>query len=149
MGKMGCTGSYHCRRRHLRLHCLVSTSPFCSFAYVDCILQILTPRVFCRCLSARYRRRNNRRPYYGTGWLAKPPAYDNAYPQQGGYYGGGGPAAPPYTAGPIPGQQTGNTFNSNEGYYGQQHGAYEMQPPQNVYYQGGPNQYHPTDSTPK
>jgi len=100
-------------------------------------------------LSARYRRRRNRQPYYGTGWLAKPPAYNNSqsYNPQTGYYGGGGPAAPPYTAGPIPGQETGNTFNSNEGYYGgPQQGGYEMQPPQNAYYQdqrGGANVYQP------
>jgi len=101
------------------------------------------------CLHARYRRRNNQRPYYGTGWLAKPPAYDNSgYNPQTGYYGGG-PAAPPYTAGPVPRQETGNTFDSNQGYYGQ--GGYEMLPPQNAYYQdqrGGANVYQPPDALP-
>lgn len=43
-------------------------------------------------------------------------------------YNGG--AAPPYEP-PIPGQTTGNTFNSNEGYYG--NNQYELQHPQSSY----------------
>ncbi|KAH8814841.1 chitin synthesis regulation, resistance to congo red-domain-containing protein [Xylogone sp. PMI_703] len=108
-------------------------------------------------ISARHRRRRNMQPYYGTGWLAKPPPYDNSQnynPNTGYYGGGGGPAAPPYTHQPIPGQQTGNTFNSNEGYYGQHYGqqnGYEMQPPQNAYYQdqrGGAGVYQAPDGPP-
>jgi hypothetical protein len=72
--------------------------------------------------------------------------------QQSGYYNSnqpynGGQAynanpAPPYSP-PMENQQTGNTFNSNEGYYGQQNNGYggyggqnngiELQPPQSVY----------------
>lgn len=76
----------------------------------------------------------------------KPPAG-----QQSGYYNsnqpynGGQPfhPAPPYSP-PVANQNTGNTFNSNEGYYGQHNNGYgggyggqqngiELQPPQNVY----------------
>src|SRR4051794_19782990 len=80
-------------------------------------------------------------PMYGTGWMAKPPQGQH-YNNNGGYYNSnqpynGGQAAPPYSP-PINSQQTGNTFNSNEGYYGNQGGygqqnGVELQPPSNVY----------------
>jgi len=56
------------------------------------------------------------------------PQYNNYGHQQ---------AAPPYTAAPPPvyGQNTGTTFNTGDGYYGQQTGI-ELQEPQHVY-QGG------------
>jgi hypothetical protein len=56
----------------------------------------------------------------------KAPAYNNA-----GYYVHQGPPAPPYSP-PLNNQYTGNTFNSNDGYYGQQSGI-ELQPPKNAY----------------
>jgi hypothetical protein len=72
---------------------------------------------------------------YGTGWMGgnwgnKPPGgqqYGGYYPNQP--YNGG--AAPPYEP-PIPNQTTGETFNSNDGYYGRNN-AYELQQPQNSY----------------
>lgn len=86
---------------------------------------------------------------YGTGWVPTP-GYKPPTNQQNNY----GPAAPPYSP-PIAGQNTGNTFNSNDGYYGQQqygHNPYggqqsgvELQPPQNAYHggnaRGGDNVY--------
>lgn len=98
------------------------------------------------CYNTRRRRRQGMAPMYGTGWMAgKPPAG-----QQSGYYNSnqpynGGQAynhpAPPYSP-PIGNQATGNTFNSNDGYYGHHNNGYagnytgpqyELQPPQNVY----------------
>jgi len=87
------------------------------------------------CINSRRRRRAGLAPRYGTGWLAgnTPPGhnraqYTNNYYSNEPYDGG---AAPPYSP-PVNQQYTGNTFNSNEGYYGQQSGV-EMQPPQNAY----------------
>jgi len=101
------------------------------------------------CYNSRRRRRRGMAPMYGTGWMAgKPPQgqyYGNTNPNAGGgYYNSnqpynGGQAAPPYSP-PIPNQQTGNTFNSNEGYYGNHHGGgygggggIELQQPQSAY----------------
>jgi len=96
------------------------------------------------CLNNRRRRRRGMTPMYGTGWFAgKPPQgqhYGNSniyYPNQP--YNGG--AAPPYSP-PIGNQPTGNTFNSNEGYYGHHGGGHgyggqqngiELQQPQSSY----------------
>ncbi|KAJ8064145.1 hypothetical protein OCU04_006499 [Sclerotinia nivalis] len=94
-----------------------------------------------RCLNSRRRRRQGIQPMYGTGWMAKPPPY--------GHYNYG-PPPPIYTQnGPIPPQQTGNTFNSNDGYYGHhgQHGQHgqqdgiELQQPPNAYTRGGEDVY--------
>jgi len=88
---------------------------------------------------------------YGTGWV--PQGQKQQYGQNNtGYYQNqpynGGAPAPPYT-GPLPNQQTGTTFNSNDGYYGH-HGGYagqqngvELQPPQNAYHtpRGGDTVY--------
>lgn len=59
------------------------------------------------------------------------------------------PPAPPYTAAPpVYGQNTGNTFNREDGYYGQQTGI-ELQEPQHVYQQpGGSNGYAPPPGPP-
>lgn len=85
------------------------------------------------CLNARRRRRRGAAPMYGTGWMAghdpnpnkpTPPQY---YPPQPFY----GQPAPPYSP-PLPhmqGQTTGNTFNTQDGYYGYHPGAVEMQRP--------------------
>ena len=82
---------------------------------------------------------------YGTGWM--PYTGGNKYNQNpNGYYNNNQPynggAAPPYSP-QVENQQTGNTFNSNEGYYGHHGQGVEMQPPQNAYYpqRGGNNVY--------
>jgi hypothetical protein len=83
-------------------------------------------------------------PMYGTGWMggnwaSKPPAGQQYGAGQGAYYSNepyhGGVAAPPYTP-PVPNQATGTTFNSNDGYYGQNtygQQSYELQQPQSSY----------------
>jgi hypothetical protein len=82
---------------------------------------------------------------YGTGWIPGPktPAgqqYGGHNQQYGGYYANqsynGGAPAPPYSPAPaVHNQQTGTTFQNNDGYYGngQPGGGFEMQPPQNAY----------------
>jgi len=88
-----------------------------------------------RCYNNRRRRRMGAQPMYGTGWIpgSKPPQYgqhnQNYYPNQP--YNGGAPA-PPYSAPPVGNQNTGTTFNPNDGYYGG-HNNIEMQPPQSTY----------------
>lgn len=80
-------------------------------------------------LIARRRRRRGNKPMYGTGWMAPPPKYgahqndtqlnSNVQGQQG--WGGAnyGNAPPAYgQAAPHQPQYTGTTYNSNEGYYG-------------------------------
>jgi len=89
------------------------------------------------CWNTRRRRRQGMAPMYGMGWMGGKPQqgqYNNGYyPNQP--YNGGAPA-PPYSP-QVENQQTGNTFDSNEGYYGQhEHGqqnGFQMQPPQNTY----------------
>jgi len=90
------------------------------------------------CYNSRRRRRRGMAPMYGTGWMGgnwnnKPPA-GQQYGAPGQYYSNepyhGGAAAPPYSP-PVPSQATGTTFNSNDGYYGQN--AYELQHPQSSY----------------
>jgi len=86
------------------------------------------------CLNSRRRRRNGLAPRYGTGWAA------NGFGRNrwGGGGDGYGQAAPPYNqnAPPVYAQQTGNTFNSNDGYYGQQNGI-PLQEPQHSYQPNG------------
>jgi hypothetical protein len=73
---------------------------------------------------------------YGTGWFPSyGPKYgaNNYYPNQP--YNGGAPA-PPYSP-PVGYQATGNTFNSNDGYYGNhgygQQTGIELQQPTSSY----------------
>ena len=79
-------------------------------------------------------------PMYGTGWLG-----GNKFRQNNGnYYHNrpyNGAPAPPYTPA-VGNQQTGNTFNSNDGYYGvqgynygynEQQNGVELQSPQSAY----------------
>lgn len=108
-----------------------------------------------RCITNRRRRAHGLPPMYGTGWMAgKPPAGQqngnvHYYPNQP-YYAAPMPA-PPYSP-PVAYQQTGNTFNSNDGYYGAPyaHGGIELQPPQNVYspQRGGDPVYSPPPGPP-
>lgn len=83
-----------------------------------------------RCFNARRRRRQGLPPRYGTGWTTakwgNQQSYYNNQP-----YNGGAPA-PPYSPPAQNYQYTGHTFNSNDGYYGQQSGV-ELQPPKNTY----------------
>jgi hypothetical protein len=66
---------------------------------------------------------------YGTGWMAPNGKYGN-YPPQNTYV----PPPPQYSANaPVPNQYTGQTYNSNVGYYGPGH-AEGVQPPPNSYY---------------
>ncbi|KAF7907841.1 hypothetical protein BELL_0345g00010 [Botrytis elliptica] len=96
------------------------------------------------CINSRRRRRQGIQPMYGTGWMAKPPPYGHYNNQPGAY--NYGPPPPMYTPnGQIPPQQTGNTFNSNDGYYGH-HGHHgqpdiELQQPPNAYTRGGDDVY--------
>ena len=87
---------------------------------------------------------------YGTGWV---PGYQNVKPNEA--YNN---PAPPYTPNPVPNQYTGNTFNSNDGYYGQrnqqnygyggQQNGIELQTPQQSYQRGGDNVYTPPSGPP-
>ncbi len=98
------------------------------------------------CINARRRRRRGLSPRYGTGWMGGKYSY-NANPNNGGYnpggYNPGGAAAAPpqYSQNPQNNPQnpqyTGNTFNSNEGYYGQQHDGIQLQQPNSTYYPRG------------
>ncbi|KAI8938968.1 hypothetical protein NX059_004815 [Plenodomus lindquistii] len=88
----------------------------------------------CSCITARRRRKAGRQPFYGTGWAARPGAYNNTQNQQP-YYGNNNAApAPPYTA---PDSNTGYYGGGqNQSYYGQQNGV-ELQSPQPAYGGGG------------
>lgn len=78
---------------------------------------------------------------YGTAWLPPYTKYGGQSGQTGQtYYSNqpyhGGAAAPPYSP-PIGNQATGNTFNSNDGYYGNQgygqQSGIELQQPTSAY----------------
>ena len=100
---------------------------------------------------------------YGTGWMGGRPNNPPYGQQAPGYYAHdpyAGGAAPPYSP-PVKNNVTGNTFTSNEGYYGQQtYGAgpayggqqtgIELQPPQSSYQpqRGGDNVYEPPTGPP-
>lgn len=106
------------------------------------IIVVLLILMSCAC-TARRRRRRGAQPMYGTGWMApggkhneqhqmnnyQQGDYNQGYTQQqqGGYYN----APPAYGQQP---QNTGTTFNPNDGYYGQQQQQqYGVQQPQNTY----------------
>ncbi|CAN8099459.1 unnamed protein product [Discula destructiva] len=112
------------------------------------------------CMKNRRRRRQGLAPMYGTGWMPAP-AYNNngQQPQynQGGWLGGFGhknnnnqPPPPQYTPAPAQGQQyTGQTFNSNEGYYGHHQNDVPLQQPAGSYYpRGGEPVYEPPAGPP-
>jgi len=77
---------------------------------------------------------------YGTAWMPTP-GYNKYGQGQGGqngqYYANqpyhGGAPAPPYSP-QVENNATGNTFNSNDGYYGHgQQSGIELQQPTNAY----------------
>jgi len=126
-----------------------------ALGVIICVVIILA--FIFSCFNSRRRRRRGLQPMYGTGWMANKPQQgqygntQNYYPNQP-YNNGPHAPAPPYSPGPIGNQQTGNTFNSNDGYYGAPHGQYggeqpgfELQQPQNSYQPprgvGGSNVY--------
>jgi len=100
------------------------------------------------CITSRRRRKRGLTPYYGTGWAA-----NHKYGQTGGDgYGqqqAYNPPAPPYSPPAQHPQYTGQTFNSNGGYYGQQSGI-ELQQPQSAYTgpKGGDPVYAPPPGPP-
>ncbi|TAQ83271.1 hypothetical protein B7494_g8405 [Chlorociboria aeruginascens] len=102
------------------------------------------------CFSSRRRRRRGLAPMYGTGWMAKPPQGNYGQPPYYAHdqYNG---APPPVYSPPLNNQSTGNTFNSNDGYYahhpngGQQSGI-ELQPPQHTFQPQ--REYEPVYATP-
>ena len=95
---------------------------------------------------------------YGTGWMggkngAPPPGTAAPYAPQGGYQYG--PPPPQYSQQAMPNQYTGNTYNSNDGYYGQQHSygppqneGIRLQQPAHAYSRGGENGYEPPPGPP-
>ncbi|KAG6074083.1 hypothetical protein E4U30_000297 [Claviceps sp. LM220 group G6] len=116
------------------------------------IVIVLVIFMLCTCTARRRRRRGNP-PMYGTGWLApggkhntqhqmndyQQGNYNQAYPQQNGpgyasQQGGHYNPPPPPAYGQQP-QNTGNTFNPNDGYYSQQpqDQHYGVQPPHGTY----------------
>jgi len=97
------------------------------------------------CINSRRRRRRGVAPMYGTAWMAAPPPYgqQQQYPNQP-YNGAHAP--PMYSPPGVVPQQTGNTFNSNDGYYGHhqyqgQNNDIELQQPASAYQRGGENVY--------
>jgi len=123
------------------------------------------------CISNRRRRRRGLNPRYGTGWMMGganngqhgQPQYGNGWfghnknnhnNQQ--YYNQQQQAPPQYTPpaqGPLGNQYTGQTFNSNEGYYGHHNNNngndVPLQQPGSSYYpRGGDNVYEPPAGPP-
>lgn len=120
------------------------------------------------CIRNRRRRRQGLRPMYGTGWMPAQGGHNNhnnniphgQQPQynHGGWLGGFGhktnsnhqPPPPQYTPAPVQGQQsTGQTFNSNDGYYGHHQNDVPLQQPTGSYYpRGGEPVYEPPAGPP-
>jgi len=99
--------------------------------------------VCCSCFTARRRRKAGQRPFYGTGWAARPG--NNNYPQQHPqpYYNNQyNQPAPPYSAQPQNGY-----YGANQGYYGQQNGV-ELQSPGHAHTRGGDDVYAPPAGPP-
>lgn len=151
---LGLLGTLGCGRRDRVLH------PYHCLLIFVCLLPTDLPLSTSnylhsanRCINARRRRKRGMSPMYGTGWIPAGGPKNN-YQNHGGYYNNqpyNGAPAPPYS-GPsngIPSQQTGTTFNSNDGYYGNHNNSYgqqqgvELQPPQNAYHgqRGGDTVY--------
>jgi hypothetical protein len=136
-------------RRYRALRCLhrivLLVSPLTQVSSQSMFSSSNTPN---RCITSRRRRKRGLTPYYGTGWAA-----NHKYGQTGGDgYGqqqAYNPPAPPYSPPAQHPQYTGQTFNSNEGYYGQQSGI-ELQQPQSAYTgpKGGDPVYAPPPGPP-
>ncbi|KAF5125302.1 Protein RCR2 [Metarhizium anisopliae] len=113
------------------------------------IVVFLLIMMTCAC-TARRRRRRGAQPMYGTGWMAPAgkydpnqqhqmnnynqgyqPEYNQGYGQPQGYYN----TPPPYGGQAQAPQNTGTTFNPNDGYYGQQ--QYGVQQPPTTYHPDG------------
>ncbi|OAA78193.1 Chitin synthesis regulation, Congo red resistance, RCR protein [Akanthomyces lecanii RCEF 1005] len=109
----------------------------------------------CTCC-ARRRSRKGAKPMYGTGWMGNKWGGNNnnnnqntynqsypqqTYPQQGAYdYNQpqpGGYQAPPNYGNSQQPQNTGTTFNPNEGYYGNQQYGAPQHPPNTYQPEGG------------
>lgn len=115
---------------------------------------------FWTCLSNRRRRRRGVQPRYGTGWMMpgpqQPPQYGNGWFGQHGKGNGNvnnnvnNPPPPQYTpAAPVGSQYTGQTFNTDEGYYGHHNNDIPLQQPSSSYHpHGGNNVYEPPAGPP-
>lgn len=118
------------------------------------IVVILVVLVGLGCVNTRRRRRQGLAPRYGMGWLGGRKYgqnyqgnYNQGYNQ--GYNQNYQPPPPQYSQQPMPNQYTGNTFNSNEGYYGNQNEGIALQQPSNSYYpRGGEHGYEPPAGPP-
>jgi len=106
------------------------------------------------CISARRRRKRGTAPMYGTGWMGgKHQGTAAPYAPQGHQYG---PPPPQYSQQAMPNQYTGNTYNSNDGYYGQQQHGYgpqqnegiQLQQPAHTYARDADNGYAPPPGPP-
>lgn len=115
---------------------------------------------FWSCLGNRRRRRRGVQPIYGTGWMTpgQQPQYGN------GWFGHGQqaknnvppqqplqqqPPPPQYTPRPMDSQYTGQTYDTNEGYYGHHNNDIPLQQPTSAYYpRGGDNVYEPPAGPP-
>lgn len=118
---------------------------------------------FCMtCLSNRRRRRRGVQPRYGTGWMTpgqQQPQFGTGWFGQHGKAGGNNnnnnqaqqpvPPPPQYTPAPVDSQYTGQTFNSNEGYYGHHNNDIPLQQPTHAYYpRAGEPVYEPPTGPP-
>jgi len=99
------------------------------------IIAILIIFFMLACVNNRRRRRQGLQPMWGTGWV--PMAGGGKYygPQYNNPNAYNGPPPQYNQGGAVPGQYTGNTFNSNDGFYGRpQTEGIQLQPPSNAYY---------------
>ena len=98
----------------------------------------------CSCITARRRRKQGMRPFYGTGWAAAgqgpagAPGYNPNPPPQGGFQQG----PPVYSPPPAAGNPGYNQYGAgNQGYFGGQQSGVELQQPNSTYqpqYGGNP-----------
>jgi hypothetical protein len=122
------------------------------------------------CISNRRRRKRGMHPRYGTGWMmpgaqhanGQQPQYSNGWFGSNKYNNNNNqqpqyqqPPPPQYTPaqGAVPNQYTGQTFSSNEGYYGQHNNNNNsdiplQQPTSSYYPRGGDNVYEPPTGPP-
>ncbi|KAK0618201.1 chitin synthesis regulation, resistance to congo red-domain-containing protein [Bombardia bombarda] len=93
------------------------------------VLVIIVIALFALVANSRRRRAQGVAPVYGTGWMAPAPPY---YPQNPPQYSAQQPVYP---------QQTGQKFNTNDGYYAAQtpenQEGIQLQQPATTYHRGG------------